>query len=726
MKQVIQNFKSGLLYIDDVPAPALAEKMVLIENRFSLISAGTEKSTVKVGQANLLGKARQRPDLVAQVYQNIKKEGLKATFEKVKTKLDSLKALGYSSCGEVIASLDTNRQFKTGDRVACAGQDYASHAEVVCVPQNLVAKIPDNVTYEEAAFTTLGAIALQGVRQADPKIGEKICVIGLGLLGQLTVQLLNANGCSVLGIDINEKLIDLLNKSKVGIGYNRNDSNLNSILNDFTNGIGFDSVIITAATLNNDPIVLATEILRKKGKIIIVGSVKMDIPREPNFYKKELELKISCSYGPGRYDKNYEELGNDYPISYVRWTEQRNMSAFLELLSLKKIQIEHLITHTFDIEDAEKGFDLILGSQNEFFLGILINYPNSQQSTKEKSKIQLNNLNKSTKSKNKIGFVGAGSFAQSYLLPNLKKMSFEVDGVATSKGITSKNVAEKFNINFCTTNSNDIIQSEEIGTIFIATPHNSHGKLTIEALKANKNIFVEKPLALNIEELKQIFIEKNKSNSILMVGYNRRFSPLSNQIYKYFESITEPIIINIRVNAGFIPKDHWTQIEEIGGGRIIGEICHFVDLIQYFTKSNPIKVYADCIDNINSTHTNEDNISITIKFKNGSIGNIIYLANGDKSLPKEKIEVFGGGKIGIINDFRSGEIYQNNKHIKIKATGKGHYEEIENFMDSVKNNTVAPISFESICYTSLTTFKIKDSIITGLPQLINIEEIECK
>ena len=337
MKQVIQNFKTGELYVDEVPLPALSGGMVLVENKFSLISAGTERSTVKTAKANLIGKARQRPDLVAQVIQNIRKEGLQATLEKVRTKLDSLKALGYSTAGEVVASMDTNGLFKPGDRVACGGQDYASHAEVVSIPQNLVARIPDNVTYEEASFTTLGAIALQGVRQAEPQLGETVCVIGLGLLGQITCQLLKANGCRVFGIDISESLLTLARTQGADEAINRQHADLKSIATSFTNGYGFDSIIITAATPSNDPIELSAELARKKGKIIVVGAVKMDIPRDPHFYRKELELRMSCSYGPGRYDVKYEEEGEDYPFAYVRWTEQRNMEAFLQLLSQKRL-----------------------------------------------------------------------------------------------------------------------------------------------------------------------------------------------------------------------------------------------------------------------------------------------------------------------------------------------------------------------------------------------------
>ena len=533
MKQLIQNFKTGKLYVDEVPLPSISEGMILVENKFSLISSGTEKGTVKVGQASLLGKAKQRPDLVAQVLQNIKKEGLRATLNKVKTKLDSLKALGYSTSGTVLASLDTNGAFQSGDRVACAGQDYASHAEIVSIPQNLAVKIPDNVSFEEASFTTLGAIALQGVRQANPVIGDKVCVIGLGLLGQITGQLLKANGCDVFGIDLSERLISLANEISTTKSLNRNDQNLILACENFTNGHGFDSIIITAAAPSNDPIILSTELCRKKGKIIVVGSVKMDVPRDPYFYRKELELKISCSYGPGRYDVNYEEGGVDYPFAYVRWTEQRNMDAFLNLVSKGLVNVKPLISHTFSIEQAEDAYEIVLGKNPQPHIGILLKYEEN-----ERKNIALTKIKNLPLKKLNAGFIGAGSFAQSYLIPNVKAFGASLDTVVTSRGITSKNVAEKFGFNACSTDIKDVIEKEEINTIFIATPHSSHAPLVIQSLEAGKNVFVEKPLAISEEELNNIIEMKALNNCSLMVGFNRRFAPVCVEIKKEFKKLT--------------------------------------------------------------------------------------------------------------------------------------------------------------------------------------------
>jgi polar amino acid transport system substrate-binding protein len=716
MKQLIQNFKTGDLYVDQVPPPSLSEGYVLVENMFSLISAGTERGTVKVAQANIIGKAKQRPDLVAQVMQNLKKEGLQATINKVRTKLDSLKALGYSTSGIVMASMDKNSLFKPGDRVACAGQDYASHAEIVAVPQNLVVKIPDNVSFEEAAFTTLGSIALQGVRQAAPEIGGKICVIGLGLLGQLTCQILKANGCEVFGIDLNESLVQLAKQLSAHATLNRNDPNLISACENFTGGNGFDSVIITAAAPTNDPIELSAEILRKKGKVIVVGAVKMDIPRDPHFYRKELDLRMSCSYGPGRYDVNYEENGIDYPYSFVRWTEQRNMEAFLTLLSRKAIDIKPLITHIFDVDDAVKAYDLVVGVTKEHFIGILLKY-----SPNDKKTLTFHQVNDLPASTHNIGFVGAGSFAQSYLIPAVKEWGASLDGVVTANGMSSKNVLDKFRFNFCSSDINDLLNKEDINTIFIATPHNIHSELVIKSLKANKSVYVEKPLAINEQQLTEVIRAKSESNKPLMVGFNRRFAPISVKLRNELVSAGEPLVVNIRVNAGFISKEHWTQQPEIGAGRIIGEICHFIDLMQYFTGSEPVKVFAESISTDNDKISPEDNIAVVVKFKDGSLGNLTYHANGDKSLPKERIEVSSAGSIGVINDFKDGVFYKDGKARKLKSSGKGHREEVTAFLDAIKNGKDSPIDFRSICLTTLTTYRILDSLSTGLPQNINLD-----
>lgn len=714
MKQLIQNFKSGELYVDELPVPSISEGYVLVANRYSLISAGTEKTTVSTGQASLIGKAKMRPDLVKQVLQNYKKEGFKATLEKVKTKLDSLKALGYSSAGVVLASMDTANKFQPGDFVACAGLGYASHAEVVCVPQNLVAKIPDGVDFKDACYTTLGAIALQGVRQADPRLGDNMCVIGLGLLGQITCQILKANGCNVFGIDVSQSMVELSNKTRSASALLRGDPNLMTAVENFTHGHGFDKVIITAAGQTNDPVELSGQILRKKGTVVVVGAVKMDVPRDPDFYQKELELKLSCSYGPGRYDPKYEEQGLDYPYGYVRWTEQRNMEAFLRLIENQSINLKPLTTHEFNIEDAVQAYDYVLGKKSEPFVGILLKYPDEGQAKTTVVKVNSNPLQQIN-----VGFIGAGSFAQSYLIPAVKSLG-TLETVVTRNGLNSKNVAQKFGFNHASSDPSEILNNTKINALFIATQHDTHARYTLDGLKSKKAVFVEKPLAMNADELNEIIETYKASPSpMLMVGFNRRFAHISQVAKGSFTNIGEPLIMNFRVNAGFIPKEHWTQTKA-GGGRIVGEICHFIDLMQFFTDSEPVKVFAECMDAANDKLKNDDNISITVKFSDGSVGNLVYTANGDKALPKERFEIFGGNMVFIIDDFKQGTLFQNNKEKKFKTSGKGHKQEVESFFKALSAGNESPISFRSICLTTITTFRITESLATGLPQVIEL------
>lgn len=713
MKQVTQNFKTGQLKVEDVPPPMLTNGRVLIENRCSLISAGTEKGTVKVGQASLLGKARQRPELVKQVIQNYRREGLSATLQKVRTKLDSPKALGYSSTGVVAASLDYSGILQPGDRVACGGQDYASHAEFVSVPQNLVVKIPEKVSFQEAAFTTLGAIALQGVRQAEPTIGENIAVIGLGLLGQISCQLLKANGCNVFGIDVSEYCVSVANKNDFARAILRNSPHIIQETMQFTRGNGFDKVIITASSPTSDPIDLASEILRKKGKVVVVGSVQMNLQRDPHFYRKELELVMSCSYGPGRYDTTYEEAGQDYPYAYVRWTEQRNMEAFLDLINNGRIHIAPLITHQFQIEEAEKAYNMITEQGASPYLGILLNYPQKKQ----QAELQIQNEGNSSNA-GSIAFIGAGSFAQSYLLPHVSKHG-ELHSVITLNGLSSQNIAKKFNFQQSVSDPLLIFKNPQISSIFIATRHNSHAQWVIEGLKSGKNVYVEKPLCLSREELSNIEDTiKNTGNSRLMVGFNRRFSPLAGIAKQFFQEYSGPMQMAYRINAGALPPDHWLHTNE-GGGRIIGEVCHFVDLMQYLSGAYPVQVSAMAIHDHNASIPNSDNVNVQIQFNNGSTGSILYTALGNNLLPKERLEIFGGEKTFVLDDFKKATLYD--KSIKnIKKPGKGHEQEVQAFFNATKKGGPMPIPFSSIRATTLTTFAIQDSISTGLPQIINI------
>ena len=717
MKQIIQNLKTGELKLEEIPAPALLEGFILVRNICSLLSTGTERASVESGGASLFGKMLKRPDLLRQVMQNINQEGLLATLQKIKNKLDLPKMLGYSSCGIVIESKDFENKFKTGERVACAGQDYASHAETISVPRNLVVKIPDNVSFEEAAFTTIGSIALQGVRQADPKIGEKVCVIGLGLLGQIVFQVLKANGCSAFGIDISDFAVETAKKLDIDYAIARNDSQLYKTIDTFTKGNGFDKVIIAASSLDNDPLILSAEILKKKGLIVVVGNVKVALPREPHFYKKELELKISTSYGPGRYDPIYEEAGVDYPYAYVRFTENRNMEVFLDLVSKGAVKVKPLITHMFDFENAHQAYDLILGKKEKHFIGVLLNYEREKKELIRKIAVAKNPVKDIN-----VGFIGAGSFAQNHLLPYLKKSGISLDTVVTTKGITAKNIAERFGFNFASTDPADIMMNDRINTVFIATRHNSHAGYVCDAIKVRKNVFVEKPLCLNIDELKAI-ASIYKEQNILTVGFNRRFSKVSSLIREDVIKLGGPLIMNFRINAGYLPNEHWAQNTDIGGGRIVGEACHFIDLMIYLTNSKPAKVYASCINIDSSKWRRDDNVAISVDFEDGSVGNIVYTAMGDRTLEKERLEVFAKGNTYVINDFKEGLFYSNGRLRRVRNKGKGHKEEIESFLNSIKNGKDNPIDFQSLIYTTLTTFMVINSLKTAKAENIDVNRL---
>jgi predicted dehydrogenase/threonine dehydrogenase-like Zn-dependent dehydrogenase len=716
MKQVIQDFKTGELFVSEVPIPPVGPGSVLVRNHFSLISAGTERATVSTAQASLLGKARQRPDLVKQVLESYRKEGFSETLKRVRTKLETLKELGYSTAGTVIISMDTENALKPGDRVACGGS-AASHAGVVSVPQNLVVKVPDRVPLDHAAFTTLGSIAMQGVRQANPRIGEYVGVIGLGLLGQITAQILRANGCRVFGIDMSPAMVELARATSCHAASARGDADLESAMNVFTGGRGFDQVIITAAAKTSDPIELSTSMLRQKGVVVVVGAVTMNIPREPYFYKKELELKISCSYGPGRYDPVYEEAGHDYPYGHVRWTENRNMSAFLGLLEAGSVDVKPLITHVFDIEQAVRAYDIVTGKVQEPSIGILLKYPELEDTPK--TIFAPGPPESAPASAIGIGVIGAGSFAQKYLIPFAQTQG-PLLRLADASGITAKSAAAKFRFGAFSTEARDVLADPAVNTVFIATRHNTHGALVRQALGADKNVYVEKPLTIEEDDLAPIAEAcRQHPTRRLQVGFNRRFAPLARQAREFFQGLPEPLVINYRINAGFIPKDHWTQTAE-GGGRILGEVCHFIDFIQFVTRATPVRVFAECVTNANAKAQNQDNVAITLGLSDGSVGLISYLACGDRLVPKERIEIFGGGKTFIINDFRTADIYLHGRRRRVKAVGKGHREEVECFVGSIRDGGAWALPLESMFYTTVAGFRVLDALRTSLPQRVVI------
>ena len=712
MKQLIQSFKTGELGLFDVPAPVCQKNGALIQTSVSLVSAGTEKMLVDFAKKSILAKAKDRPDLVRQVLDKMKKEGVKNTLEKVFTKLDSPIPLGYSLAGRVLEVGENMSGVNIGDRVACGGAGYANHSEINYVPKNLMVKIPEGVDDVDASFVTVGAIALQGVRQAEPKLGEKIAVMGLGLLGQLTVQLLKANGCKVIGSDVDPDKIALA--KDIGADEACHASELVAKANEFSNGRGVDAVIIAASTQSNQPVVDAAEISRMRGRVVLVGLVGMDIPRN-EYYKKELDLRLSMSYGPGRYDPEYEERGHDYPYDLVRWTEQRNFEAFLGLVEEGRVQPKKLLTHEYDFDDAMIAYDLLEGKIQEKYLGIVLKYKN--QIDLAKHKVVQRSDRVVTHDTVNIGLIGAGSFTKSVILPNLEKVSgYSLVSLCTATGVSAQGTGEKYDFKYITTDSDEVFNNAEVNTVFIATQHNTHASNVLKSIKNSKHCFVEKPLCIYEEELEEIR-SAYIGETIIQVGFNRRFSPM---IQKMKERVHGQLSINYRVNAGVIPKDVWIQDREIGGGRIIGEVCHFIDVCSYLIGSDVESVYATTVQKSDTSIPDEDNVSIILNYKDGSTATIGYYAYGDSAMSKEYIEVFGNGISMQMNDFRELLIHSGGKTSKEKSLNqdKGFINEFKAFGEAIMTGVPA-ISFESIYNTTKCTFKILDSIRSATVEQLN-------
>ncbi|HNG01196.1 MAG TPA: bi-domain-containing oxidoreductase [Nitrospira sp.] len=694
MKQVIQNFRSGVLKIDDVPPPMLRDGGLLVMNHVSLISPGTEKSTVQVAQKSLLGKAMERPEMVKKVLTAIQKDGLKDTLQRVFERLDTPAALGYSCAGTVAAVGADASQFSVGDRVACAGQNYASHAEVVYVPKNLCVKLPTTVDFEDAACVTLGAIALQGVRQAEPRLGDRIAVIGLGLLGQLTVQMLKAAGCRVLGSDLDGTKLDLARQ--LGADLTVRPSGLMDAATGFSEGHGVDAVIITASTKDNSPVEIAGAIARKKGRVVVVGAVGMNLPREP-YYKKELDFKLSMSYGPGRYDSAYEEKGQDYPYSYVRWTENRNMAAFLDLVGDGKVQLKPLITHRFEISKADDAYRMMTEGQTPY-MGMLITYPLDQQQALQPS---ITVVSDKPTGRLTLGLIGVGNHVKDMLLPQLQSQAaVSIRAVCTASGINAKALGEKLHAGYCTSDSQDVLRDPAINTVLIGTRHDTHGRLVVKALEADKHVFVEKPLCLTEEELDAIhavYRDKAAKGLRLMVGFNRRFSPHAEKAREFFAHRENPLVMWYRINAGKIPAEHWIQDPSVGGGRLIGEACHFVDYMQSVCGARPNSVFARRIGRQSSGIT-DDQCIITLTFEDGSIGSIIYTAGGNSGLAKERFEAHADGKSLTMDDFEETHLYSGSHRevFKTSKRDKGFKTEIAHFVQTVEQGIPCVMSFGEI------------------------------
>jgi len=711
MKQIIQSYKTGKMEVVEVPVPACRNNGILIQTTASLISVGTEKMLITVAKKSLIGKAKARPDLVKQVMNKIKKEGLRPTLDKVFTKLEVPIPLGYSCAGKVLMTGANIKTVAVNDRVACAGAGFANHSEFNYVPRNLFARVPDEVSDEEAAYTTVGSIALQGVRQLNPTLGEKIVVIGTGLIGLITVQLLKANGCDVLAVDIDQAKLKLA--EQLGADSTCLSGDIDTAAEDFSDGHGVDGVVITASSKSKQVVADAGEICRMKGRVIMVGFNPIDIPRDI-YYKRELEFKLSMSYGPGRYDPNYEELGIDYPYPFVRWTEQRNMQAFINLVAQRKIALQPLTTHRFNFENVLEAYQLISGKAKEHYLGVILKYRDEYRS--EPSSITLESADRRTDSQIRLGLIGAGNFAQSIVLPALKKTNAELVTLVNAGTMNLITASKKFGFARIASDPEEIFNDGNVNTVVITTRHNSHADLVIKGLQAKKHIFVEKPLAIFESELEAIREEYAATTTHLVVGFNRRFSSHAEQIRNAVQKSPTPLVMNYIINAGKIEAERWVQNPEIGGGRIIGEVCHFIDFMQYISGSHPISVWASAIKTDNKDFSNHDSVQIILEFENGSIGNITYHAVGDTSLPKEYFELSGGGYTIKMYDFRMTEITHRGKtrRYKTKSQDKGFDKEFRLFFDSILNQKQSTISFESLYLTTLATFRILESIQTEL------------
>jgi predicted dehydrogenase/threonine dehydrogenase-like Zn-dependent dehydrogenase len=721
MKQLFQNARTAEITVVDVPAPKLLAGCVLVRTAASLVSAGTERASTEFAGKNVLQKARMRPDLVREVLNKMEREGLLSTVAAVRSRLDQPSALGYSSSGVVIAVGEGIADIKAGDRVACAGAGHAVHAEFACIPRLLVAKIPaSSVSFENAAFTTLGAVALHGVRNADAKLGDIVAVIGLGLLGQLTVQILKAAGCCVLGMDPSPDRANLALRLGVDAASTTADG-FRELCIHHSAGHGADSVLIAAQSADSSPVSLAAEVARNRAPVVAVGIVGMDIPRRA-FYEKELNFRVSRSYGPGRYDAAYEQKGIDYPIGYVRWTENRNMEAFLKLLTDRKLDLQPLITHCFPISRAHAAYELITGKTNEPFVGVLISYPEDAPAERV---IDLPSTPRTRRSESSIrlGFIGTGSFALTTLLPAIRKMNgIELSSACAANGSHAWHAAKKFGFRSCTTDEREILEDQSINTIAIATRHHLHAAQTIATIGAGKHVFCEKPLCLNETELRKIAAAHEDASTLLMVGFNRRFAPFAIRMKDFLREAGEPLALNYRVNAGFLPADHWLNDPLQGGGRIIGEVCHFVDLLCFLTGSSVEEVETRSLPN--PGRYSSDNVICSLRFADGSEGTISYLANGDKAFSKERLEVFGGGRVGILDDFRRLELFRGGKKQTFRSRlrqDKGHRGEWEAFAASILNRSQSPIPFSGIVNTMMATFALEESRCLGRP--VRVKEL---
>lgn len=719
MKQVFQNPKTGKTVLEEVTPPPVRAGGVLVKNSFSVISAGTERGIIELSKKSLLEKAKERPDYVQKFFMLMKTKGIGAAWRVAQSKLGTEIALGYSSAGRVVEVGAGVKGIKPGDRVACAGQNYASHAEWIFVPKNLVAKIPDDVSEEEAAFGTLGAIALQGIRQANLTPGEKVGVVGLGLLGQLAVKMLKAYGHPVLGFDVNGAQVEFSLREGVDAGIAIGNGDYASAVKKFTDGKGLDAILIYASAKTNAPLKLAVDIARDRGRVVQIGNVPAEIPWR-DFYAKELSFISSRSYGPGRYDPSFEEGGHEYPFGYVRWTEKGNLEEFLRLLQEKKIAIQSLITKTFPLDEALAAYHLVFKPKG-LVHGIVLSYPPKGVAehtlnfpeTPRPAYRQAGPAQKKEATV-KVGLVGLGAFMNSTIIPHLKEVEgVEVRAICHPKGLPSKKTGIAAGAAYVTSEYDKLLEDKEIDLIICATRHRSHAAMAVKALEANKNIYIEKPLALNEAELDLVMKAAERSKGRLLVGFNRRFSYHFIEARNVFANTQTPLAIMYRVNAGPLEATHWSyDLEE--GGRIIGEGCHFVDALQFLTGSKPRRIAAVGVPTGGAV-AHEDNFTISIEFENGSLGTVIYTSLGNFKLPKEYLEIYGDGKIMVIDNFKDGKVVEGSRTRNVSQwhQNKGYTEEIRALVEAIRTGGPSPMSLQDIYLSHLATFKAAEALRTG-------------
>jgi predicted dehydrogenase/threonine dehydrogenase-like Zn-dependent dehydrogenase len=695
----------GRITVVEVPAPAVRPGWLVIANRASLISVGTERTKLELGEKNLLQKARARPDLVKKIVDRARAEGIRSAVDVTRDRLSALTPIGYSAAGVVLEVGQGVEALAPGDPVACGGEG-ANHAEVIAVPKNLVARIPDGVTFEAAAYATIGAIALHGVRQAHAGIGEWFGVVGLGLVGQLAGRIAKAAGCSVVGIDLDAEAVELARKAGL-TAFERDDAGLTASVRSLTGGLGLDAVLLCASSSSSDPLALAVELARDRGRIVVVGETRIDVDRAP-MYEKELELRMSRSYGPGRYDREYEDRGRDLPAGYVRWTEQRNMQAFLDLVAVGSVNPSELTTHRFPIDAAAEAYRIVAHpSKGERAFGVLLTYEEPADLSVAPA---APSARRSTEAAG-VALIGAGAFARATLIAALRKEGARLAAVASARGLSAADVASRFGFERAAS-FEEILADDSIGAVVIATRHSSHAPLAAAALRAGKAVFVEKPLALTWEQLEEVE-SAVVADSQLMVGFNRRFAPLVERLQAELGQVGD-LVLSMRVNAGPLPDDHWLHDPEDGGGRLLGEGCHFVDLLSYLAGSPAISGHAVAVPQPGRPIECSDSFTAHMRFAN-AVGTLVYSGSGDARLPKERLEAFGEGAAAVLDDFRTLAIHRGGKRHQWKSShDKGHQAEVRRFLAAVQGDAEPPPARSYFDSTRLT-LALAGSLRTGMP-----------